>query len=145
MAEEVEAQRPTPTDHGAEPGACADPNSLHTGINGLSPLYGVYSGVVNDIRDPQDLGRVRISLPWAPDVEVWARVATLMAGADLGSWFIPDPGDEVLVAFEAGDPQRPFVVGALWNGRDAPPRAMDSAGDNNEKVDRKSTRLNSSH
>ncbi|HRL12110.1 MAG TPA: phage baseplate assembly protein V, partial [Aggregatilineales bacterium] len=49
-----------------------------------------------------------------------------MAGADRGSWFIPEPDDEVLVAFQAGDPRHPFVVGALWNGVDNPPETMDS-------------------
>jgi uncharacterized protein involved in type VI secretion and phage assembly len=56
----------------------------------------------------------------------------MMAGADRGSWFIPDVDDEVLVGFEAGDPRRPYVVGMLWNGNDAPPEQMDS--DNNLKT-----------
>jgi uncharacterized protein involved in type VI secretion and phage assembly len=56
-----------------------------------------------------------------------------MAGSDRGTWFIPDVDDEVLISFAAGDPRRPFVVGALWNGQDAPPETMDSAGDNNIK------------
>src|SRR5688572_20143419 len=57
-----------------------------------------------------------------------------MAGANRGSWFIPEPDDEVLVAFEGGDPRRPYVVGGLWNGKDAPPEAMDPAGKNHRKV-----------
>jgi uncharacterized protein involved in type VI secretion and phage assembly len=86
-----------------------------------------------------DAGRVKITLPWAPDTggaryEAWARLATLMAGKDRGSWFIPDEGDEVLVAFEAGDPRRPYVIGALWNQRDEPPEAMDGGGRNQKKV-----------
>jgi len=97
-------------------------------------LYGVYPAIVSDINDPDGQGRVKIKLPWLPDdgggYNVWARIATLMAGANRGSWFIPDVDDEVLVAFEAGDPRRPYVVGALWNGQDTPPESMDSAGDN---------------
>ncbi len=97
-------------------------------------LFGVYSAIVTDVQDPEGLGRVRLRLPWTSDpegelYEAWARIATLMAGAERGSWFIPEPDDEVLVAFEAGDPRRPFVVGGLWNGADAPPETMDS--DNN--------------
>jgi uncharacterized protein involved in type VI secretion and phage assembly len=42
--------------------------------------------------------------------------------------------DEVLVAFEGGNARRPYVVGALWNGRDAPPETMDGAGENNLKT-----------
>ncbi len=97
-------------------------------------LYGVYPAIVSDINDPDNQGRVKVRLPWLPDdgggYNVWARLATLMAGADRGSWFIPDVDDEVLVAFEAGDPRRPYVVGALWNGQDAPPERMDGAGNN---------------
>lgn len=97
-------------------------------------LYGVYPALVADINDPDGQGRVKIRLPWLPDDDggfsVWARIATLMAGADRGTWFIPDVDDEVLVAFEAGDPRRPYVVGALWNGQDTPPETMDGAGNN---------------
>lgn len=101
--------------------------------------YGVYPALVSDVRDPDGQGRVEVTLPWAPDASggayaVWARLATLMAGAGRGTWFVPDPGDEVLVAFEAGDPRRPCVVGALWNGSDAPPEVMDGAGRNVRKV-----------
>ena len=97
-------------------------------------LYGVYPAIVSDINDPDGQGRVKIRLPWLPDdgggYNVWARLAMLMAGPNRGSWFIPDVDDEVLVAFEAGDPRRPYVVGALWNGQDTPPESMDGAGDN---------------
>lgn len=98
-------------------------------------LYGVYPAEVTEIKDPDGQGRVKIRLPWTPDsagagYEVWARLATLMAGADRGTWFIPDPGDEVLVLFEGGDARRPYVIGALWNGSDAPPETMDGAGNN---------------
>jgi uncharacterized protein involved in type VI secretion and phage assembly len=100
------------------------------------PFYGVYPAVVSRVTDPDGLGRVKIRLPWAIDPDgseytAWARIATLMAGNSRGTWFIPDVGDEVLVAFEAGNPRRPYVVGALWNGVDAPPEQMDAAGNNN--------------
>ena len=95
-------------------------------------LYGVYPALVTDVQDPDNQGRVQIKLPFVPDADggtalAWARLATLMAGNGRGSWFIPDVNDEVLVAFTAGDPRRPVVIGALWNGVDAPPETMDSA------------------
>lgn len=101
--------------------------------------YGVFPALVTDIRDPEGLGQVKVTLPWAPDTagaryEAWARVATLMGGKGRGSWFIPDPDDEVLVAFEGGDPRRPFVLGGLWNGHDEAPTTMDGAGRNQRKV-----------
>jgi uncharacterized protein involved in type VI secretion and phage assembly len=102
--------------------------------------YGVYPATVSEIKnDPDGIGRVKLTLPWAPDsgsgkYEAWGRVATLMGGNQRGSWFIPDKGDEVLIAFEGGDPRRPFVLGGLWNGKDKPPESMDSAGNNYKKV-----------
>jgi uncharacterized protein involved in type VI secretion and phage assembly len=101
--------------------------------------YGVFPALVSDIKDPEGLGRVKVTLPWSPDTgsgkyEAWARLATLMGGNNRGSWFVPDVNDEVLVAFEAGDPRRPFVVGGLWNGTDSPPESMDGAGNNYKKV-----------
>jgi uncharacterized protein involved in type VI secretion and phage assembly len=97
--------------------------------------FGVFPALVSDLNDPDGQGRVKVTLPWAPDsdsgqYEMWARMATLMAGPNRGTWFIPDTGDEVLVAFEAGMPDRPYVVGMLWNGNDSPPESMDGAGSN---------------
>lgn len=101
-------------------------------------FYSVYTAIVVDIVDPDGQGRVRIRLPWSPDgegssYEAWARLATMMAGNDRGTWFIPDVDDEVLVSFEAGDVRHPIVHGALWNGQDAPPEQMDGGGQNNIK------------
>jgi uncharacterized protein involved in type VI secretion and phage assembly len=59
-------------------------------------------------------------------------MATLMAGEDRGTWFIPDVGDEVLVAFEAGDVGRPYIIGSMWNATGSPPETMDR--NNNKKL-----------
>ena len=101
--------------------------------------YGVFPALVSDIKDPDGQGRVRVTLPWSADTgngryEAWARLATLMGGNNRGSWFVPDVNDEVLVTFEGGDPRRPYVIGGLWNGSDAPPDSMDGAGNNYRKV-----------
>lgn len=108
-----------------------------TGPGGL--FYGVYPALVTDVRDPDNQGRVKVRLPWSPDpggssYEAWARLATMMGGNNRGTWFIPDKDDEVLVAFEGGNPRRPYVVGGLWNGQDAPPEQMDGAGNNYVKT-----------
>jgi uncharacterized protein involved in type VI secretion and phage assembly len=110
---------------------------LPTGWGGR--WYGVVPALVIDIRDPENLGRVKVTLPWSEDTggsryEAWARLATLMGGGNRGSWFIPDVDDEVLVAFEQGDPRRPYVLGGLWNGHDRAPESMDGAGNNFKKV-----------
>ena len=108
-----------------------------TGLGGR--WYGVFPALVLDIKDPDGQGRVKITLPWSADTdgsryEAWARMATLMGGNNRGSWFIPDVNDEVLAAFENGDPRRPYVIGGLWNGSDKPPETMDGAGKNELKV-----------
>lgn len=100
--------------------------------------YGVFPALVVDVVDPDQQGRVRIRVPGLVDpggagYEAWARLATMMAGNNRGTWFIPDVDDEVLVSFAAGEPSRPIVIGALWNGQDAPPEQMDGAGDNHIK------------
>jgi len=110
---------------------------LPAGLGGR--WYGVYPALVTDIKDPDRQGRVKVTLPWAPDsggsrYEAWARLATLMGGKNRGSWFVPDTDDEVLIGFEGGDPRRPYVLGGLWNGADSAPEAMDGAGKNNKKV-----------
>jgi uncharacterized protein involved in type VI secretion and phage assembly len=91
---------------------------------------GVSVGIVSDNEDPEGMGRVKLTFPWraADDESVWARVAVPMAGADRGTWFLPEIGDEVLVAFADDDLSHPVVLGALWNGEDAPPESND--GDN---------------
>lgn len=88
-------------------------------------LYGVAVGIVSNINDPAGLGRVKTVLPWMADgVESdWARIATPMAGPGRGIYFRPDVNDEVLVAFEHGNPDMPYVLGGLWNGKDQPPVA----------------------
>ena len=92
--------------------------------------YGVYPALVSGVKDPDGQGRVEVTLPWAPDsgsgeYKAWARLATMMAGNNRGSWFVPDEHDEVLVGFEGGDPRRPYVLGAMWNGQDRAPTSMD--------------------
>ncbi len=110
---------------------------LPAGLGGR--WYGCYPALVSDIKDADGQGRVKVTLPWAPDTgggryEAWARLATLMGGKNRGSWFVPDVNDEVLVVFEGGDTRRPYVVGGLWNGTDSPPESMDGSGNNYKKV-----------
>ena len=87
----------------------------------MATLQGVYTASVLDNRDREDLARVLVRVPGVADTGIWARVATMMAGRNRGTMFIPDVGDEVLVAFERGDQRLPYVIGALWNGKDKPP------------------------
>ncbi|HYO43138.1 MAG TPA: VgrG-related protein [Candidatus Limnocylindrales bacterium] len=85
--------------------------------------YGVAVATVTDIDDPQQLARVKVMLPWlSEDVSTtWARLVAPGAGNGYGVMWMPQVGDEVLVAFEHGDIDYPVVLGGLWNGKDVPP------------------------
>lgn len=102
---------------------------------GAGRIYGVVIGLVTNNQDPDNLGRVKVRFPWLTDTDesYWARVATLMAGNERGSFFLPEVDDEVLVAFEHGNVQLPYVIGALWNGVDTAPR-NNADGRNNVRV-----------
>ena len=100
----------------------------------VAGMRGVAVGIVTDNEDPEGLGRVRLEFPWrdAEDTSSWARIAAPMAGAEMGAYFLPEVGDEVLVAFENGDVHHPYVLGSLWNGEDRPPAEND--GDNDVRT-----------
>lgn len=84
---------------------------------------GVVPARVVNHNDPRGMGRVQIKYDWMEEAATaWARMTTPSAGGGRGFMFMPEVGDEVLVAFEHGDPERPFVIGALWNGIDSAPR-----------------------
>ena len=102
---------------------------------GRERIYGVVVGIVTDNKDPEDLYRVKIRFPWLddPNESRWARVASSMAGDKRGSYFLPEVGDEVLVAFEHGSIDFPYVVGSLWNGKDKPPES-NSDGQNKHRT-----------
>ena len=93
-----------------------------SGRIGSSRIYGVVTAVVTGNEDPGEQGRVKIKMPWlAGDYEsYWAPVVHASAGPNSGSVYIPEVDDEVLVAFENGDVDRPYVLGGLYNGKDKP-------------------------
>ncbi len=102
-------------------------------------VFGVMIGVVikndsaNDSEKPGP-GLVKVQIPLLGMKESnWARIASFMAGKERGAFFLPEVGDEVLVAFENGDVNKPFVIGALWNGKDTPPE-KNSDGKNDIRI-----------
>ncbi|WP_139487978.1 phage baseplate assembly protein V [Brevibacillus dissolubilis] len=102
----------------------------------IPKVEGVLVGIVTNIQDPDSKARVKLNIPiFGADSETdWARVATLMGGNTMGSLFIPDVGDEVLVAFEAGDPEAPYVIGSLWSDKNKPPAGGDYENNTMRKI-----------
>ncbi|TDQ00788.1 phage baseplate assembly protein V [Labedaea rhizosphaerae] len=80
-------------------------------------LSGVVCGVVSDCNDPLAKGRVKATLPWlSPTFETdWAPNIQFCSGPRSGAIFMPEIGDEVLIAFEFGDVRRPYVLGGMMN------------------------------
>ncbi|WP_120285320.1 VgrG-related protein [Rhodococcus rhodochrous] len=101
------------------------PRSLHALTSGTDRRgvgQGLVVALVTDAHDPIGQGRVRVKYPWLSDdfVSAWARTVQPGAGKDRGAMVVPEVGDEVLVGFELGDPQQPYVLGGLFNGVDTP-------------------------
>ncbi|MEO8017670.1 MAG: phage baseplate assembly protein V [Pseudomonadota bacterium] len=84
-------------------------------------IQGVTLATVVSNQDMSGQGRVQIRVPSMPNYQPWARVAAFSAGRERGGYFIPQQGEEVLVAFNQGDVREPYVLGTLWNGQDKPP------------------------
>lgn len=84
-------------------------------------------GATDDEPDSDKYGRVKVKFHWFRDGEYdedalcYVRVAQCWAGAERGTLFIPRVGDEVVVAFLEGDPDRPLVVGSVYNDQRMPP------------------------
>ena len=97
----------------------------------MKQLNGVFTGVVTDKLDPENLARVKLRIPrlnvsGQKGDETWARMATSMAGKNREACGVPEVGDEVLVAFEAGDFRHAYVIGCLCKGTQPPPETTDT-------------------
>jgi uncharacterized protein involved in type VI secretion and phage assembly len=106
-------------------------------------VYEPVIGIVTDNKDPEKLMRVKVKIPAlsSEDTTFWIPVVSLGAGKDRGWFFLPEVNDEVLVAFEHGDMNRPVVIGALWNGEDSPPEEQSSSNPKRVIVSRSGSRI----
>ncbi len=98
------------------------------GVRSDPRRLGPVIGIVTNVKDEDNEGKVKVRFPWLSDSEesAWARLASPMAGPDRGLQLVPERDDEVVVLFERGDPNRPIVIGSLWNGVDATPLGGDA-------------------
>lgn len=108
---------------------------LPSPVDGAGPRYfGVYPALVTDLVDPDRLGRVQVRFPTLGtsgdrDVRAWATLCSPYADKDQGLQVLPEKDSQVVVAFEAGDLRRPYVVGASWNGTRALPATAEASND----------------
>lgn len=96
-------------------------------------VFGVVTAIVRSMREDRTFELQYLSMgdnqPSAP-----ARMMMPMAGAERGIHFMPEPGDEVVVAFEAGDMNQPIILGAVWNQNDSTPPQVSGPPDNNVRA-----------
>jgi uncharacterized protein involved in type VI secretion and phage assembly len=92
---------------------------------GTGRYFGLYPAIVTDIVDPDRLSRIEVKFPWlgsdGDSVRAKATLLSPYADDDQGFVALPAVGTEVVVAFEAGDMRRPYIVGSAWNGQEMMP------------------------
>ncbi len=99
------------------------------------PFCETQSAKVMDNNDPEAMGRIQVQFAWQQEentVSPWLRVITPHSGLEQGFYFIPEIGDEVLVAFEGGNAEKPYVLGSLYHGKAKPDTLFES--ENNIKA-----------
>lgn len=91
----------------------------------MKRVSGVAIGIVRSLQDDGGQGRLQLEFPHLPGSpkSMLAPVAAPLAGKNRGAFFMPEVNDEVLVSFEQGDINHPYIVGFLWNGVDTPPES----------------------
>jgi len=98
--------------------------------------FGVYPAIVTDIVDPDNLGRIEVKFPSlggdGDSVRAWATLLTPYADDNQGFLALPAVDTQVVVAFEAGDLRRPYIVGSAWNGKESLPDTP--AAPNNKRL-----------
>jgi len=87
------------------------------------PKSETQTAVVMENADPEGMGRIRVQFPWQKKFggsTPWLRLVTPHSGGDKGFHFIPENGEEVLIGFEGGNAERPYVMGSLYHSNHKP-------------------------
>ena len=126
----------TEVNFGMEPDWFAETVSVKNSLTqkGLIPsLQGLQVGIVTSLEDPDGDNRVQVKLPIVSNSEdgIWARVATLDAGKNRGTFFLPEVGDEVIVGCINNDPSHVVILGMVNSS--AMPAPLTATNANNEK------------
>jgi uncharacterized protein involved in type VI secretion and phage assembly len=104
-----------------------------TAATGDAKMFGVEIAIVDDVKDPDKQGRVKVNFPRLNQAKSdWAPVMQPAGGSSRGFYWVPHVGDSVLVAFMRGESSHPVVIGSVWNGKDKP--MEDAYSDENTTV-----------
>lgn len=130
------------------PSACDYPPYSNSDVYPIAPSC---RAKVIDNEDPMLLGRIRVQFDWQAELDKdmitpWLRIAQPYAGPEKGFSFIPEKGEEVMVDFEGGNAERPYVKGSLYNGNadhGTPDPAWLQSGNKRNKI--KAIRTNNGH
>lgn len=122
-----------------------EPDVVSPTASGFLPgLQGLHVAVVKKLDgDPQKEYRIQVELPWLDGKSklLWARVATMYATAGMSTFFLPEPGDEVLVGFMNQDPTHPVVLGSLYGVKHKPPFEFEAKNNTKAIVTREKLRI----
>ncbi|MCH6236255.1 type VI secretion system tip protein VgrG [Cognataquiflexum rubidum] len=120
-------------------------NPFHpsSGSGQFSAIQGLQIGIVTDIMDPLGEGRVKVRLPMVNmnDEGIYARVATLDAGNNRGTFFRPEIGDEVIIGFMNGDPSHPIILGMVHSSAKPTPLEPEESNDKKGYVSRSEIKI----
>lgn len=135
-----------------EAGAGVSPFCITDEANVVSPsasgflpgLQGLHAAVVKKLDgDPLKEQRIQVELPWMDGSSqlLWARLSTLYATSGMGTFFLPEPGDEVLVGFINQDPAHPVILGSLYGEKHKPPYQYEAKNNTKAIVTREKMRI----
>lgn len=122
-----------------------EPDVVSPTASGYLPgLQGLHAAVVKKLDgDPQKEYRIQVELPWLDGKSklLWARLATMYATGGMGTFFLPEPGDEVLVGFMNQDPGHPVILGSLYGAKHKPPFEYEAKNNTKAIVTREKLRI----
>ena len=122
-----------------------EPDVVSPSASGFLPgLQGLHTAVVKKLDgDPLKEYRIQVELPWLDGKNklLWARLATMYATNGMSTFFLPEPGDEVLVGFMNQDPTHPVILGSLYGVKHKPPFEFEAKNNTKAIVTREKLRI----
>lgn len=113
--------------------------------SGLLPgVEGLQIGIVKKLDgDPEEQNRIQVTVPvlQAENEGIWARLATYYASSEFGNFFIPEPGDEVVLGYFNNNPSDPVILGSLYSSKNKPPYDIEADNDTKAIVTRSKLKI----